>query len=522
MFDKVADPAALKDLLWPDVKFYRQQWEVIYSVCDNDETFVPAGNMLGKDFVAGFIVAYFVLTRHPVRVVTTSAKDDHLRVLWGEIGRFVNSSRIPLKVEDGGCLVVNHQDLRKVVGGVKCPISYAMSMVASPQSMAAMQGHHVAKTGDGVPRTLFVSDESSSVPNEYYNMAKTWMNRSLVIGNTWPCENFFKHAIKGRPGTDDKGGDLPSDTPGRFYRKVIKIRAEDSPNVRVALAQIEAGQEPTGEMVVDGVKDWDEYKKNRLTWDAVQQCVSLDAEFYEGADARLYPPEWVAASAAYALTLAGVRRVALAAGVDTAEGGDSTAMVAVDERGVIELVSLKTPDTNVIPGLVLAFMHKHGLRGGQVGFDRGGGGKQHADRLRAMGHKVRTVGFGEGVTEDVKPWKLQLKEKLETKETRYVYTNRRCQMYGTLRNLIEPDAKGLSTFGVPARYPAFAAQMAPIPLMYDSEGRLKVPPKSKRSPMDTGPTLVGLIGHSPDELDALVLACHVMAYTEVKAMAGAM
>ena len=514
------DPRAFQRKFWPDVKFYKQQWEVIYSVVENDETFVPAGNMLGKDYVAGFIVLYFFLTRHPCRIVTTSAKDDHLRVLWGEVGRFLDSCAVKLKEKDGGPLIVNHQDLRKIVNGTKCPLSYAMSMVASPQSMAAMQGHHVAKTGDGVPRTLFVSDESSSVADAYYQMAKTWMNRSLVIGNTWPCDNFFKYAVKGKPGTDDKGGDVPSDRPGRYYRKVVRITAEDSPNVKLALAQIAAGLTPTGEMVVPGVKDWDEYKKNRQMWDEVQQCVSLDANFYEGADVKLYPMEWVTKAVSYAGTLSGKRRTALAMGVDTAEGGDNTCWCVVDEDGVIELISKKTPNTAVIPGETLALMQKHGLRGDQVGFDRGGGGMQHADVLREKGFKVRTIGFGEGVTDDPKHWKLQMREKLHARESRYTYLNRRAQMYGHLRLLLEPDGEGRVTFGLPAAYRALVEQMGPVPLQYDSEGRLKVPKKSKSSPGETGVTLIELIGHSPDELDALVVACHVMAYKVVKAAAA--
>ena len=56
---KTIDPLAFKELFWPDVYFYDKQREIIYSVCENDETVVPAGNMLGKDFVAGFIILYF-------------------------------------------------------------------------------------------------------------------------------------------------------------------------------------------------------------------------------------------------------------------------------------------------------------------------------------------------------------------------------------------------------------------------------------------------------------------------------
>lgn len=43
----VTDPLKLCSILWPDVRFYKEQEEIIYSVRDNDETYVPAGNMLG-------------------------------------------------------------------------------------------------------------------------------------------------------------------------------------------------------------------------------------------------------------------------------------------------------------------------------------------------------------------------------------------------------------------------------------------------------------------------------------------
>lgn len=41
------DPLKFAALHWPDVDFYREQIEIIYSVVDNQETFVHAGNKLG-------------------------------------------------------------------------------------------------------------------------------------------------------------------------------------------------------------------------------------------------------------------------------------------------------------------------------------------------------------------------------------------------------------------------------------------------------------------------------------------
>ena len=79
----------------------------------------------------------------------------------------------------------------------------------------------------------------------------------------------------------------------RYYRKIIKIRAEDSPNVRLALEQQRLGIIPTNEILVPGVLTWTECCKRRATWDAIRQCIGLDAEFYEGAELLLFPPEWL-------------------------------------------------------------------------------------------------------------------------------------------------------------------------------------------------------------------------------------
>jgi hypothetical protein len=44
---QLRDPLVLASVLWPHVTFYKQQREILYSVRDNHETFVVAGNMLG-------------------------------------------------------------------------------------------------------------------------------------------------------------------------------------------------------------------------------------------------------------------------------------------------------------------------------------------------------------------------------------------------------------------------------------------------------------------------------------------
>lgn len=175
--------------LWPSVNFYDVQRDIIHSVRDVPETVVPAGNMLGKDFLAGFVCLWYFIAFEEVRIITTSVKDDHLRVLWGEIENFINTSTIPLNEENGGLLRVNHHDIRKVYGTpTDISKSYLRGMVSSKGE--GMAGHHAK-------HTLMIIDEASGVDNEVYTQGDTWAKKKLIIGNPNPCNNFFFEAVMG-------------------------------------------------------------------------------------------------------------------------------------------------------------------------------------------------------------------------------------------------------------------------------------------------------------------------------------
>lgn len=159
------------------------------------------GHSIGKDFVSGYIAVYFFLTRSPCRIVTTSAKGDHLQVLWGEINNFIQTCKYKLDYKKGGPLVLNHQHIRKMnmggpLKGTMCSLSYITSLVAAPDSMASLGGHHVAHTGDGIPRALLIADECSSVPEGYFTVASPWRHRALFIGNTWEGAPWWKRNIE--------------------------------------------------------------------------------------------------------------------------------------------------------------------------------------------------------------------------------------------------------------------------------------------------------------------------------------
>lgn len=313
-----------------------------------------------------------------------------------------------------------------------------------------------------------------------------------------------------------------------YSRKVIKIRAEDSPNVRLALAQIAAGQEPTGETLVPGVVSWADYQQRRREWSADRQLWGLDAEFPDDAQVLLFPATWLLHSERVWLELEKQRRkrVAKAIGIDPGEGSANSCWAVGDEFGLLELVSKLTPDTNDIGTQTVALARKWNVPPSKWVYDRGGGGKQIADRQRATGYRdIQTVGFGETLKMDVKSGMRLKGEKIEHEESKGTYKNRRCQMYGGLHEQVDPGfVNGVAMrrgYGLPPpshgpQYQRLRNQLAPIPKMYDPDGEGKLWLPSKKEMIET----IYLGEGSPDEADAVVLMLFGMTHKVHRAVAG--
>ena len=532
---KSIDPMALQAAMWPQYTFYQQQRDVIYSVDNNLETYVRAGNKLGKDFTAGYIVTEIFLRCIKLgltcKIITTSVNEKHLTTLWGEIGRFVTTSKYPLlrskdKAETE-CLVMLSMEIRRAeeeAMTAKNVRNFIRGMVS--EDVEGMSGHHA-------DFTLFVGDEASGLEDMYYEAAQGWAKRMLLFGNPNACTWFFYKNIK--------AGDVKSEDGTYFLRKNLKISAEDSPNVMYARRQQALGLVPDDKIIVPGVISWSEYQNRRTIWDKARQCVGLDGEFYEGASIKMFPYDWMqrAEIMSELIRLKRLKGTKLSLGADPAEGGDKTAVVVVDEYGVVDWEYGQTPDTSKIKGLILFYMNKHSIPASRVCIDRGGGGKQIADELRDKGHDVQTVSFGESCTPKIKDDRAitEYEEKIEAKEERYTYKNRRAQMYMALRLLLDPyegiavelpeeeneEGRPVSTrqtFGIPREFSAVREELEPIPLTRDGEGIVYLLPKNKPRPDYKGDTLTSLIGHSPDLADALVLAIYAMQHEEEVFMAG--
>ena len=508
LYNYLRDPVTFASIVWPTYTLYDKQVEIMRSVVENDETIVPAGNQLGKDFITGMIVVWWFCSRLPAKIVTIAPGQTQLEtVLWGEIRRFLRDAAVPLPIK------YNHLDCKYILSNGELDAQSRMLGIATNKA-ENVQGQHLARGPNGEPTTLAVFDEASGVDSIFYDGCDAWSHRRLIIGNPLPCTNFFFTGVE--------LGDIKRDNgQGGYFQKVIKIRAKDSPNVRLAEAEIAKGKKPSNRILIPGVVNYSDYCKRRKLWDPIKQSVGLDAEFYKGAEVLLYPPEWINLAEKHFLSLGSKKRNGKAIGVDSAEGGDDTVWTIVDEKGVIEQIAISTENTTDIPNRTIALIKKYRVKPENVLFDLGGGGKQHADQLRDRGYNVRVVAFGGTPTPvDASGGAIVNIDRDEITETRQEYKNKRAQMYGDLRKMLDPENG--HNFALSSELNDLRHQMTPMPLMYDAEGRLFLPPKDKPNPNYKGDTIRKMLGRSPDHLDSLVLAVHGLLYPARKAVVGAL
>lgn len=312
------------------------------------------------------------------------------------------------------------------------------------------------------------------------------------------------------------------------FRHVMRIKATDSPNVKLGLLQSKLGKPPSGERLYPGVVSWADYQFRLATWDDNRKTVGLLAEWYEGAELLLYPLPWLQRAALVEHYIRCKNYPAEAMGIDPGEGAANSAWAVVNRYGLKEMHSFKTPDTNQIIDKTLELIHQHHIPGEKVYLDRGSG-KQHADRLRRMGYAVATVAFGESVALEPKRGLRLMAERKDNLEERYAYKNRRAYMYGELSIRLDPalERDGITPFAIPEInepcYIELRRQLGAMPKMFDQEGRLILPPKNKNATaIETNiMTLTELLGCSPDEADALAIAYYALTHKPTRGHARA-
>lgn len=210
------DPVKFCSVLWPDTRFWGKQVDILYALTESTEVYVTAGNKLGKDFIGGYYnLTFFMIPqlyfpaeyvlqvdrqtprhwqpymRHRRRVVTTSVKDEHMDVLWGEVGQFYRTCAVDLEPY----FKMTHHELRYLEEvEAKNPANYLKGQVSATGE--GLAGHHAAYTSA-------TGDEASGLDDIVQSQCVTWAKRNLWISNPLPTTNFFRANVK--------KGDLPAE-----------------------------------------------------------------------------------------------------------------------------------------------------------------------------------------------------------------------------------------------------------------------------------------------------------------------
>jgi hypothetical protein len=125
-------------------------------------------------------------------------------------------------------------------------------------------------------------------------------------------------------------------------------------------------------------------------------------------------------------------------------------------------------------------------------------------------------------TDEATRWKKlrTVRDRKDDVEERFAFKNRRAEMYWLVRELLDPslNARG---FGIPREMSELRRQLSVMPLKYDEEGRIYLPPKNRRNENQREPALCDILGCSPDEADALVVAVFCMMVKSQRPVAGA-
>ena len=341
------DPARFAEVfLGRDGKrgYWSRQREICRSVVEVHTTVVPAGNAVGKSYVASGI-ALWALYRQPGTLVFTSAPSQTqlVEVLWKEMRRAHTQARIPL----GG----------KFVGGspIKLDCGEGWQAIGHvSNTVERMSGHHAE-------HLFAIIDEASGAPDAVFEAVNSLSpSRLLLIGNPLrPEGRFFELCERAKEGAKNI--------------RMIRVPSTESPD-------IDLDRSPRG-MADRGFLETNReaYGESSLWW--LSHVLAL---FPGQSDDTLLLRDWLELAGRSIWTPAGPMRLAIDLAIGNGQG-DLSVLLVRDDNGIRHLEWSRSwpfeETARRAAGLVERFKIKPYL----VTFDAGGIGADFGNRLATAG-----------------------------------------------------------------------------------------------------------------------------------------
>ena len=420
--------------------YWSRQREICRSVQEVHTTVVPAGNAVGKSYVAAGILLSF-LYQHPNCLVFSSAptQTQLLEVLWKEVRRTHGSSRLPLGGRIGGNPVkLDLGDGWQAIGHVS-------------NKVEAMSGHHA-------PDLLAIIDEASGAPEAVYEAANSLNpSRVLLIGNPLrPSGRFFELCNR-------------ADEGAKGIRK-IRVPSTESPD-------IDLERSPRG-MADKGFleSNREAYGENSIWWQS-----HVLALFPGQADDALIHREWLDLAGRTIHKPAGPMRMSIDLAIGNGQG-DLSVILIRDDNGVHWLEWSRSWSFEATASKAALLAQRFGIKPHLITYDAGAIGHDFGNRLASVGLANTTPYLGgRGGTR---------------------FSNLRTASAWAMRLRLDPNHWRTTPAGIRAPQAPFSiradwlaqmrAELEGLRYMQDSTGRIQLEPKEDYA---------ARLRHSPDFAD---------------------
>ncbi len=491
-----------------DLRLDDFQVELIRCVFDgkHSQAFMGGGTGLGKGFCVGGIITnlWYSLYSGPIysKIVMVGPTTDHLiKNMFADTATW----RLKMTSHDSDCEFIDDPHVEGMVD--KKDRRHTVTL-ANTSSGEAISGAHS-------PNTLYIFEEASGIPSEYYTNALSQTKFLIAVSNPrlpsgWFYDGYPKEFTNGIKTIQSSAGP----------RKILSVGAVDCLNVRakrlsgmlspVCGIDIEGVSFDPGEVIpmdmkplvrplIPGQICFDRCESLKLTRPPDEVEWAVYGRFPRSNKMlMLFDPDWKAESIKrHSEIKSKILSKALGLDVGGSKTGDPSCLAIGDVQGVKSLTVFREKNLAILKGLVFATAREHGidLLTGRypVAIDVIGIGQMMADQMEL-----------EGV------WVIRVENNGAVIRNKEDYSNRRTEVYGDLAEYLDPKC-----VAEPLALPdddMLWEELHAIEKIFQSNGRrFSLIPK-RRAPSQQGARITDnrqsieeKIKRSPDRADAVTL-----------------